>query len=99
VEVICCQTSPQLLALRKKLKHPTVFSVVEADLKVAQKRKEIMSALTILIIRHAEKTGEIWPGPGLTPEGVVDEKSLVIRGWQRAGSWAVLFGTDLGGLD
>lgn len=54
-------------------------------------------ALTILIIRHAEKQGEQWPGPGLTPEGVEDSKSLVIRGWQRAGAWGALFGTDLGG--
>jgi hypothetical protein len=53
--------------------------------------------LTILIIRHAEKKGQAWPGPGLTVEGVEDEKSLVIRGWQRAGAWAALFGTDLGG--
>jgi hypothetical protein len=49
-----------------------------------------MSALTILIIRHAEKAGEIWPGPGLTPAGKPDGKSLVVRGWQRAGSWCSL---------
>jgi hypothetical protein len=58
-----------------------------------------MSALTILIIRHAEKPGEAWPGSGLTPDGLPDKKSLVIRGWQRAGSWSGLFGADLGGLD
>jgi hypothetical protein len=58
-----------------------------------------MSALTILIIRHAEKPGESWPGSGLTPDGVPDKKSLVIRGWQRAGSWSALFGAGLGGLD
>jgi hypothetical protein len=52
--------------------------------------------LTVLIIRHAEKPGEIWPGPGLTREGKEDEKSLVIRGWERAGAWAALFGTSLG---
>jgi hypothetical protein len=62
-------------------------------------RKEIMSALTILIIRHAEKPGESWPGPGLTPDGATDNKSLVIRGWQRAGSWSALFGAGLGGVD
>jgi len=56
-----------------------------------------MSALTILIIRHAEKPEESWPGPGLTPEGLADKKSLVIRGWQRGGSWAALFGAGLGG--
>jgi len=54
------------------------------------------SPLTILIIRHAEKPGEIWPGPGLTQEGKEDDKSLVIRGWERAGAWAALFGTLLG---
>jgi hypothetical protein len=57
------------------------------------------SPLTIFIIRHAEKHGEIWPGPGLTPEGETDDKSLVIRGWERAGAWAALFGTPLGAGD
>jgi hypothetical protein len=56
-----------------------------------------VSALTILIIRHAEKPGESWPGPGFTPDGIADKKSLVIRGWQRAGSWSALFGASLGG--
>lgn len=58
-----------------------------------------MSALTILIIRHGEKPGEDWPGPGLTDEGEPDHESLVIRGWQRAGAWAVRFGAGLGGAD
>jgi hypothetical protein len=58
-----------------------------------------MSALSVLIIRHAEKPKESWPGPGLTSEGSVDQKSLVIRGWQRAGSWSALFGAGLGGED
>jgi hypothetical protein len=56
-------------------------------------------ALTVLIIRHAEKPDETWPGPGLTDRGVEDDKSLVIRGWQRAGGWASLFGAGLGGAD
>jgi hypothetical protein len=56
-----------------------------------------MSALTILIIRHAEKPGEDWPGPGLTEDGEADTESLVIRGWQRAGAWTALFGAGLGG--
>jgi len=55
--------------------------------------------LTLFIIRHAEKPDEAWPGPGLTPKGSPDKKSLVIRGWQRAGSWSALFGTRLGGGD
>jgi hypothetical protein len=58
-----------------------------------------MGALTILIIRHAEKPDEAWPGPGLTDQGENDTESLVIRGWQRAGAWAVLFGTAMGGAD
>ena len=57
------------------------------------------AALTILIIRHAEKPDEFWPGPGLTSDGSVDKKSLVIRGWQRAGGWSALFGVGLGGSD
>jgi hypothetical protein len=55
--------------------------------------------LTLMIIRHAEKPKEAWPGPGLTNEGEIDKKSLVIRGWQRAGAWSALFGTKFGGLD
>jgi hypothetical protein len=56
-------------------------------------------ALTILIIRHAEKPGEAWPGPGLKIDGTPDKEALVIRGWQRAGSWSALFGAGLGGPD
>jgi hypothetical protein len=56
-----------------------------------------MGTLTILIIRHAEKPGEEWPGPGLTAEGQQDAESLVIRGWQRAGAWTALFGAGFGG--
>jgi hypothetical protein len=58
-----------------------------------------MSGLTLLIIRHAEKPNENWPGSGLTEQGTPDDHSLVVRGWQRAGSWAVLFGAGLGGND
>ena len=65
----------------------------------AFQEEALVSALTILIIRHAEKPGEAWPGPGLTQDGVADKKSLVIRGWQRAGAWSALFGGGLGGDD
>ena len=58
-----------------------------------------MSALTIYFIRHAEKPNGQWPGPGLTVEGTKDAKSLIIRGWQRAGAWATLFGAGLGQPD
>jgi hypothetical protein len=52
-----------------------------------------------MIIRHAEKPKKAWPGPSLTIEGEPDSKSLVIRGWQRAGAWSALFGAKLGGID
>ena len=59
----------------------------------------LMSAITVLVIRHAEKPDRGWPGPGLAANGEKDKKSLVIRGWQRAGAWATLFGAgiDTGG--
>jgi hypothetical protein len=58
-----------------------------------------MDHLTLMIIRHAEKPKRAWPGPGLTIEGEPDGKSLVIRGWQRAGAWSALFAAKLGGID
>jgi hypothetical protein len=61
-----------------------------------------MSALTVLVIRHAEKPDDpdnLKLGIGLTTQGTEDKHSLVIRGWQRAGAWAVLFGTGTAGQD
>ncbi|MGJ5149456.1 histidine phosphatase family protein [Bradyrhizobium sp. HKCCYLR1023] len=58
-----------------------------------------MNALTLLIIRHAEKPDGDATGPGLTHEGQPDSKSLVIFGWERAGAWTALFGSGLGGTD
>ncbi|KAB1067898.1 histidine phosphatase family protein [Methylobacterium planeticum] len=58
-----------------------------------------MSVLTIMLARHAEKPGRNFPGPGVTTEGVEDEKSLVVRGWQRAGAWAGLFGSGFANAD
>jgi hypothetical protein len=58
-----------------------------------------MSALTVFIIRHGEKPKELWPGAGLQENGSRNKKSLVIRGWERAGAWAALFGAGLGGAD
>lgn len=56
-----------------------------------------MSALTLMIIRHAEKPGESFPWSGFAENGDNDNKSRVIRGRHRAGSWATLFGASLGG--
>jgi hypothetical protein len=49
-----------------------------------------MAEQTIMLIRHAEKPGQEWPGPGLTEDGAEDAAGLVIRGWQRAGAIAAL---------
>jgi len=60
-----------------------------------------MPGLTILVIRHAEKPDDQHPewGPGFRCEGTEDPEALIIRGWQRAGSWSALFGAGLGGAD
>ena len=51
-------------------------------------------ASTIMIIRHAEKPLEPPASPppfGVTPDGTPDDRSLSVRGWQRAGALASLF--------
>jgi hypothetical protein len=58
-----------------------------------------MSNLTIIFVRHGEKPDGAFPGGGTDPAGLQDNKSLVVRGWQRAGAWAALFGSGLGGQD
>ena len=60
-----------------------------------------MDALTLYIIRHAEKPDDKQPdlGPGLTHKGKQDPESLVIMGWERAGAWTALFGAGFGGSD
>jgi hypothetical protein len=61
-----------------------------------------MSALTILIIRHAEKPEEPPDqelGVGVSRIGAAQHGSLVVRGWQRAGTWAALFASGAFGPD
>ena len=51
-------------------------------------------ASTIMIIRHAEKPPEPPASPppfGVTPDGTQDDRSLSVRGWQRAGALVNLF--------
>jgi hypothetical protein len=60
-----------------------------------------MDALTLYIIRHAEKPDDKQPdlGPGLTHKGDQNPEALVIMGWERAGAWTALFGAGFGGSD
>jgi hypothetical protein len=60
-----------------------------------------MSALTILIIRHAEKAAKPPDalGIGVSRTGAAEDHSLVVRGWQRAGAWAALFASGAFGPD
>lgn len=58
-----------------------------------------MSSLTLLIIRHAEKPEDGQPALGITDAGAENKHSLIVRGWQRAGAWAALFGAGIGGPD
>jgi hypothetical protein len=44
----------------------------------------------ILVIRHAEKPDGV--ALGVDENGVADEQSLIVRGWQRAGALVGLFG-------
>ena len=51
-------------------------------------------ASTIMIIRHGEKPPEPPASPppfGVTPDGMQDDHSLSVRGWQRAGALATFF--------
>ena len=50
-----------------------------------------MAPQHVMLIRHGEKPGSAWPGPGLTEKGAEDKESLVIRGWHRAGALALFF--------
>lgn len=52
----------------------------------------------IMIIRHAEKPGDKKDRPpdGVGLSGAVDEDSLIVQGWQRAGALAALFAPHTG---
>ena len=51
-----------------------------------------MAPKRIMFIRHAEKPGEPpGGGNGVTQVGLEDDKSLTVRGWQRAGALAKFF--------
>src|SRR5579863_7040429 len=62
-----------------------------------------MSSLTILLIRHGEKppkkSKDVDYGAGVTVKGAPDDKSLAVRGWERAGAWTALFGFGAFGPD
>jgi hypothetical protein len=60
-----------------------------------------MAALTIMIIRHAEKPDPKLPksGAGVNIMGDQDPNSLAVLGWQRAGAWAALFASVAFGPD
>jgi hypothetical protein len=49
-----------------------------------------MPPTKILLVRHAEKP-VVEPPFGITADGVQDNHSLIVRGWQRAGALAPFF--------
>ncbi len=52
-------------------------------------------SLTILLIRHGEKPTPGDGALGLSIDGRPDPRALTVRGWQRAGALAALFGAGL----
>jgi hypothetical protein len=56
-------------------------------------------AQTLIVIRHAEKPDDQKQVPGIDLLGEIDSSSLSVRGWQRAGALAVLFGPEGGRAD
>ena len=50
-----------------------------------------MPATEIMIIRHAERPPDDGSMNGVTPEGSIDSKTLIVRGWQRAGALVRFF--------
>jgi len=47
---------------------------------------------TIIVLRHAEKPTKDGKAIGIDEHGRPDDRALTVRGWQRAGAWAALFG-------
>ena len=45
----------------------------------------------VMFVRHGEKPGQGSPPHGVDPHGEVDEHSLSVQGWTRAGALAGLF--------
>jgi hypothetical protein len=62
-------------------------------------REIVPQAQTLIVIRHAEKPDDQKQIPGINLLGEIDSSSLSVRGWQRAGALAVLFGPDGGRAD
>jgi hypothetical protein len=61
---------------------------------ICQREPAAMPSQTIMIIRHAEKPDGT--SNGIDETDAIDDKSLIPRGWQRAGAWAELFFPSLG---
>jgi hypothetical protein len=71
---------------------------LEAD-RVEDARDDGSDAQTLIVIRHAEKPNVQQRVLGVTLQGGIDRHSLSLRGWQRAGALAVLFGPEGGRSD
>ena len=56
-----------------------------------RRRGVIAMADRIMLIRHAEKPGDLPPPFGVDETGQQNKEELAVRGWQRAGAVAALF--------
>jgi hypothetical protein len=84
--------SPSIVPTINTSKRRVKLFVKGSSLSREQKRRSAVSKLVkVLIIRHAEKPPTKHEPPyGVTADGDQDSKSLVVRGWQRAGALATL---------
>jgi hypothetical protein len=55
-----------------------------------------MAVSKIMIIRHAEKSGDDGLIAGVSQDGAPDSKELIVRGWQRSGALVCLFAPTAG---